>query len=255
MRLAGKVAVITGAGRGIGGAIARGMAKEGADVCLVSRTESELAKQVAWIEAHCDVKAQSVQADVSVPSDVEHMVSAVTSTLGNVDILVNCAGISMAAPSESLSEDNWRKCLSINLDGTFFCCQQIGRNMIARGTGGKIINITSIVSHAAIPERAAYAASKGAVKQLTQNLAVEWAKYNIQVNSISPGFIITEIVRDYIERGIHKPEKMIARIPSGRMGEVEDLVGPAVFLASSDSDYVTGTTLIVDGGWLANGYV
>lgn len=126
--------------------------------------------------------------------------------------------------------------------------------MIASGQGGKVINITSIVSHAAIPERAAYAASKGGVKQLTQNLAVEWGKYGIQVNNISPGFIITEIVRDYIAKGVHKPEKMIARIPAGRMGEVDDIVGPAIFLASSESDYVTGTTLIVDGGWLANGY-
>lgn len=111
------------------------------------------------------------------------------------------------------------------------------------------------MSHAAIPQRAAYAASKGGVKQLTQNFALEWAPYNIQVNSISPGFIVTEIVRDFIAKGIHKPEKMIARIPAGRMGEVEDIAGPAVFLASSDSDYVTGTTLIVDGGFLTNGYV
>lgn len=127
--------------------------------------------------------------------------------------------------------------------------------MIERGEGGKIINITSIVAHAAIPERAAYAASKGGVMQLTQNLAVEWAKHNIQVNAISPGFIRTEIVQDLINKGIHQPEKMIARIPAGRLGEVDDLAGPAVFLASSDSDYVTGVILKADGGWLANGYV
>lgn len=127
--------------------------------------------------------------------------------------------------------------------------------MIERGGGGKIVNITSIVAHAAIPQRAAYAASKGGVMQLTQNLAVEWAPHNIQVNAISPGFIRTEIVQELIAKGIHKPHLMEARIPAGRMGEVEDRVGPAVFLSSSMSDYVTGIILKADGGWLANGYI
>ncbi|GMA64374.1 glucose 1-dehydrogenase [Alicyclobacillus fastidiosus] len=255
MRLKNKVALVTGGGRGIGAAIARRMAVEGADVCIVSRTESELAKQADWVLANTSAKVLTVTADVSRPEDVEHSVEEAISRFGKIDILVNCAGISLAYASTDLPFDKWKNCLNINLDGTFLYCQQVGRHMINRGEGGKIINITSIVSHAAIPERAAYAASKGGVKQLTQNLALEWAPYNIQVNSISPGFILTEIVRDYVKRGIHNTEKMVARIPAGRMGEVDDIAGPAVFLASTDADYVTGTTLIVDGGFLTNGYV
>ena len=161
----------------------------------------------------------------------------------------------MVSPSTGLSLERWHQGLRTNLDGTFLYCREVGRHMIERGMGGKIINITSIVAHAAIPERAAYAASKGGVKQLTQNLAVEWAKHGIQVNAITPGYIMTDLFRDLVERGVHNPEKVIARIPAGRMGEGADIAGPAVWLASSDSDYVTGTTVIVDGGVLANGYV
>ncbi|WP_246066900.1 SDR family NAD(P)-dependent oxidoreductase [Paenibacillus koleovorans] len=255
MRLKGKIALVTGSGRGIGGAMARGFAAEGADVVLVSRTLEQLQVQERWIREHTSSSAISVAADVGSEDDVRRMVELALQTYGKIDILANCAGITMVSPSESLSLDNWHKCLRINLDGTFLCCRQVGAHMIEAGRGGKIINITSIVAHAAIPERAAYAASKGGVMQLTQNLAVEWAEHGIQVNAISPGFIRTEIVQDLIARGVHKPERMVARIPAGRLGEVDDLVGPAVFLASSDSDYVTGTILKVDGGWLANGYV
>ncbi|WP_062306717.1 SDR family NAD(P)-dependent oxidoreductase [Alicyclobacillus sendaiensis] len=255
MRLNNKVALVTGGGRGIGAAIARRFAQEGADVCLVSRTQAELEAQAEWITAHTGRRALPVVCDVSNPADAWRAVATAEERWGRIDILVNAAGISVAAPSADLSFDRWKACLNVNLDGTFLFCQAVGRGMIARGQGGKIINITSIVAHAGIPERATYAASKGGVRQLTQALAVEWAKHNIQVNAISPGFIMTEIVRDYIERGIHKPEKLVARIPAGRMGQPEDIAGPAVFLASNDSDYVTGTILIADGGFLANGYV
>ncbi|GMA57259.1 NAD(P)-dependent dehydrogenase (short-subunit alcohol dehydrogenase family) [Alicyclobacillus sacchari] len=255
MRLQDKVALVTGGGRGIGAAIARRMASEGAKVCLVSRTQAELQAQAAWIREHTEADVLVAVGDVGNPEDVERTVREAVAHFGHIDILVNCAGISIAHASVDLPFERWKQCLNVNLDGTFLYCQAVGKRMIERGQGGKIINITSLVAHAAIPERAAYAASKGGVKQLTQNLALEWAKYNIQVNTISPGFIMTEIVRDYIARGVHKPEKMVARIPAGRMGEVDDIAGPAVFLASSDSNYMTGTTLLVDGGFLANGYV
>jgi NAD(P)-dependent dehydrogenase (short-subunit alcohol dehydrogenase family) len=255
MRLTGKVAVVTGGGRGIGAAIARGYAREGASVVLVSRTRIQLEEQAERIRSITSTSPLFVQADVSNAHDVQQMVDTVVNTHHKIDILVNCAGITMVAPSESLALEDWHRCLQINLDGPFLCCQKVGTQMIQQKQGGKIINITSIVAHAAIPERAAYAASKGGVMQLTQNLAVEWAKYGIQVNAISPGFIRTEIVQDLISKGIHKPDKMVARIPAGRLGEVDDLVGPAIFLASSDSDYVTGVVLKVDGGWLANGYI
>jgi NAD(P)-dependent dehydrogenase (short-subunit alcohol dehydrogenase family) len=259
MRLFNKVALVTGAGRGIGAAIAQKMAAEGARLVLVSRTLEQLESQRQRIIDAGGPPAQAMAVDVSQHAAVTAMIEAVLERWGRIDVLVNAAGNSVAGPSETLALDDWRRCLATNLDGTFFCCQAVGAHMIARAksgdAGGKIINITSLVAHAAIPERAAYAASKGGVKQLSQNLAVEWAPYGIQVNTISPGFILTEIVRDYIARGIHQPERMVARIPAGRMGEVEDVAGPAVFLASSESDYVTGTTLIVDGGWMANGYV
>ena len=255
MRLHGKVALVTGAGRGIGAAIARKMAQEGARVILVSRSLDQLLEQKRAIEAAGHPPAVAVMADVSQLPSVREMVETAVARTGGIDILVNAAGISVAGASETLALEDWHRCLATNLDGTFFCCQTVGAHMIARGKGGKIINITSLVAHAAIPERAAYAASKGGVKQLSQNLAVEWARHGIQVNTISPGFILTEIVRDYIARGIHRPERLTARIPAGRMGEVEDVAGPAVFLASDESNYVTGTTLMVDGGWMANGYI
>ena len=255
MRLKGKIALVTGAGRGIGGAIARGFAREGADVALVSRTAVQLQAQTDWISANTSSRALVLEADVADPEQAQRAVEQTLEAFGRIDVLVNAAGITMVAPSESLAYEDWQKCLRINLDGTFHFCQQVGRDMIRRGEGGSIINITSVVAHAGIPQRAAYAASKGGVMQLTQNLAVEWARHRIRVNAISPGFIRTEIVEELIRRGVHRPEKLEARIPLGRMGTPDDLVGPAVFLASDESAYITGVVLKVDGGWLANGYV
>lgn len=253
MLLEKKVAVVTGAGRGIGGAIARGYAKEGAAVVLVSRTAGQLQEQAELIRGRYGVPVLTVPCDVSREDEVQAMVEKALAEFGRIDILANCAGITMVAPSEELTLENWHKCLNINLDGTFLCSKHVGAHMIGRGGGGKIVNITSIVAHAAIPQRAAYAASKGGVMQLTQNLAVEWAKHNIQVNAISPGFIRTEASQALIDKGIHKPELMEVRIPAGRMGEVDDMIGPAVFLSSAMSDYVTGIILKADGGYLASG--
>ncbi|WP_199616046.1 SDR family NAD(P)-dependent oxidoreductase [Paenibacillus alkalitolerans] len=255
MLLQGKVAIVTGAGRGIGAAIARGYAREGASVVLASRTMEQIEEQAERIRAEYGASVLPVACDVKEEAQVEELVRKTVEAFGSIDILANCAGITMVSPSEELTLENWHKCLSINLDGTFLCCKHAGKQMIAQGQGGKIVNITSIVAHAAIPQRAAYAASKGGVMQLTQNLAVEWAKHNIQVNAISPGFIRTEIVQALIEKGVHKPAVLEARIPAGRMGETEDMIGPALFLSSSMSDYVTGTIIKADGGWLANGYV
>lgn len=252
--VSGKVAIVTGAGRGIGAAIARGLAKEGAHVVLVSRTRSQLEEQVLQITEH-GVRALAAEADVAVEADVKRVVQETVDNFGTVDILVNAAGISMVAQSDELSLENWDKCLDINLTGTFLMCREVGRVMIAQGRGGKIVNITSLVAHTGIQQRAAYAASKGGVKQLTQTLAAEWGRYKINVNNISPGYIITEMVQKLIDKGIHQPEKMARRTPLGRMGQPEDLVGPAIFLCSPLSDFVTGHTLVVDGGWLANGHL
>lgn len=254
MKLHGKTALITGGARGIGGAIARRYAEEGAAVIIADLNEKDIEFQLSRIRSE-GCTAEAVTGNVSIENDVKRMCTEALSITGKIDILLNAAGITMVSPSEKLSLDNWNKCMNINSTGTFLMCREAGNAMINEGTGGKIINITSVTAHAGIPERAAYAASKGSVKQLTQVLAVEWAKHNIQVNAISPGFIMTEIVRGLIEKGVHNPKKLEARIPAGRMGLPEDIAGPAVFLASPDSDYVTGTVLIVDGGWMANGYL
>jgi len=254
MRLQGKTALITGGARGIGGAIARSYAKEGAVVIIADLNEENIESQLSRIRSEGG-KTFAVTGDVSIESDVKRLCTEAFCFTDKIDILLNAAGITMVSPSEKLSLDNWNKCMNINSTGTFLMCREVGSAMINARTGGKIINITSVTAHAGIPERAAYAASKGSVKQLTQVLAVEWAKHNIQVNAISPGFIMTEIVRDLIEKGVHNPNKLEARIPAGRMGLPEDIAGPALFLASSDSDYVTGIVLVVDGGWMANGYL
>ncbi|HHT36401.1 MAG: glucose 1-dehydrogenase [Candidatus Wallacebacter cryptica] len=252
--LKGKTAVVTGAGRGIGGAIARGLGQEGANVVLVSRTREQLEEQAEIIEGY-GVETLIVPADVASEADVKKVVDEAVKRFGSVDILVNAAGITMVSKSEELSLENWFKCININLTGTFLMCREVGRVMIEQGKGGKIVNITSLVAHTGIQQRAAYSSSKGGVMQLTQALAAEWGRYNIQVNNISPGYIITEMVQELIDRGVHNPDLMAKRTPAGRMGQVDDLVGPAVFLCSSMSDFVTGHTLIVDGGWLSNGHL
>lgn len=252
--LTGKVAIVTGAGRGIGAAIAKGLAREGAHIVLVSRTRAQLEEQAGLI-AEYGVEALIAEADVASEADVKRVVQETVGRFGAVDILVNAAGISMVSQSEALTLENWNRCLDINLTGTFLMCRAAGKVMIEQGRGGKIVNITSLVAHTGIQQRAAYAASKGGVKQLTETLAAEWGRYKINVNNISPGYIITEMVQKLIEKGIHQPDKMARRTPLGRMGEPEDLVGPAIFLCSPMSDFVTGHTLVVDGGWLANGHL
>lgn len=252
--LTNKTAIVTGSGRGIGAAIARGMAKEGANIVLVSRTKEQLLEQAEEINSY-GVQTLVVEADVASEADVANVCEQASNRFGQIDILVNAAGITMVSKSEELSAENWHKCIEINLTGTFYMCRAVGDHMIKQNNGGKMINITSITAHAGIPQRAAYSASKGGVMQLTQSLAVEWGRYDIQVNNISPGYIITEMVERLIKQGIHNPRQMAKRTPAKRMGQPEDIVGPAVFLASSLSDFVTGQTLIVDGGWLANGHL
>jgi len=254
MKLKGKVAIVTGGSQGIGGAIATRFAREGANLVIAARTLEVLERKKSELE-EIGVEVLAVSADVSNEDDVKLIVSRTIERFGKVDILVNAAGISMAVPSEELSLENWNKCMNINSTGTFLMCREVAKEMIKANSGGKIINITSIVAHAGIPKRAAYAASKGAVRQLTETLALEWGKYNIQVNAISPGYVKTEMFMKLAKQGIHNIEALEERIPAGRMATPDDMAGPAVFLASSDSDYVTGVIMKVDGGWLVNGHL
>ena len=252
-RLAGRVAMVTGAGRGIGRGIALGYAHEGADLVLLSRTEAELA-QVAMEARAAGVEALVATADVRDDAAVRAAVDAAVMQFGRVDVLVNAAGIPMVSPTTELPLESWQRAIDINLTGTFLCCQAVGRVMIAQERGA-IINIGSIHSFQGIPMRAAYAASKGGVLQFTRSLAVEWAPLGVRVNMIAPGWIRTPLQDDLVAQGKLDRTPIIARTPARRIGEVSDLVGPAVFLASDESAFVIGEMLVVDGGWGVYGFV
>lgn len=248
MSLRGKVAIVTGASRGLGRAMALGLAEAGADVAVVSRTPADLEEVAAEIR-ELGRACLPVQADVSIRADVERMVKRAMERFARMDILVNNAGTIYRGASEDYPEEEWDRVIHVNLKGAFLCAQAVAQVMIQQG-GGKIINTASVMStigRATIP---AYAASKGGITQLTKTLAVEWAKYNIHVNAIGPGFFrtdLTQALRDDPQRSA----QISSRIPVGRWGVPEDLKGAVVFLASDASEYITGHVLYVDGGFLA----
>jgi NAD(P)-dependent dehydrogenase (short-subunit alcohol dehydrogenase family) len=252
MRLAGRVAIVTGAGRGIGHGVALGLAREGADLVLVSRTAPELEALAAEIEG-LGRSAIVALADVREPQAVQAAVDAAVERFGQVDVLVNSAGIPMVSPTTELSLEDWHRAIDINLTGTFLFCQAAGKVMLKQQRGS-IINIGSIHSFQGIPMRAAYAASKGGVLQFTRSLAMEWAPHGVRVNCISPGWIRTPLQDQLVAAGKLDRAPIVARTPIRRMGEVEDLVGPVVFLASDESSFVVGEQMVVDGGWGVYGY-
>jgi len=254
MKLLGKVAIVTGASRGIGEAIAMEFAKEGANVSLVVDKDIEGALKVADKIRSLGRGGLVIKADVSKRNEVESMVEKTLEKFRKIDILVNNAGVSQASPSIELSEDEWSRVIGINLSGVFYCCQAVGKVMIKQG-GGKIINIASICGEVAFPMRAAYCSSKAAVIMLTKVLAIEWAKYGIQVNAIAPGYVETSLVLNLVSKGILDLEALKRRIPMGRLAKPEEIAKVASFLASDDCSYMTGATIIVDGGWTAYGYI
>jgi len=253
MKLKNKVAVITGASKGIGKAIALAYAAEGAAVVLASRS-LDLLEAAAEEIRRAGGDALALPLDVRKAESIDAVVEKTVARYGRLDILVNNAGVSMGHTSEDLPEEDWRNALETDLFGVFFGCQAAARVMIPQG-GGCIINITSIYGEAAAPRRAAYCASKAAGNMLTKVLAIEWADRHIRVNAIAPGYTRTELVQDVIEKGAISMDAIVRRTPQGRIGEVDDIAGLAVYLASDASSFMTGSVVNIDGGWLAYGYL
>jgi NAD(P)-dependent dehydrogenase (short-subunit alcohol dehydrogenase family) len=249
-RLAGKVAIITGAGRGIGRGIAVGFAREGARVVLSGRTESQLREVADEIGDNALVMTGDVRDPDSVRALTEHTVEH----FGKLDVLVNNAGITAVRPTEDLPLEEWQRIIDTNLTGPFLCAQAAGRVMLPQGNGS-IINIASLTSKVGLPMRAAYGASKGGIMALTQSLAVEWGPRGLRVNAIAPGYIRTALQDDLVRRGLFPSDRIVARTPARRMGTPEDVASAAVFLASDEANWVNGETFVVDGGWLANGWI
>ena len=243
-RLAGKVAVITGASTGIGAGIARLFLDQGASVALLSRRADRLQQTVDALGSPSAILA--IPGDVSVRVDAERLIDAAVARFGAIDILVSNAGIHRIRPFLSVPLDEWREIMTINVEGTFNICQVAARAMVARGRGGAIVVIASTNSFVAEPDMAAYNASKGALPLLVQSMAIELAAHGIRVNAIAPGTIASEMTRPMIESGHN-----FGAIPLGRVGTAEEVAWPALFLASAEASYITGATLIVDGGQLA----
>jgi NAD(P)-dependent dehydrogenase (short-subunit alcohol dehydrogenase family) len=247
--LAGRVVIVTGGAGGLGSAMARGVAAAGGAVAVADR-DGPRAAAVADAVRGAGGKSCAVTVEVTDPVGVERMVEEVTAVLGPIDGLVNAAGITHRAPAVEFPLPDWERILAVNLTGTFLCCQAVGRGMLARRRG-RIVNIASIAGHIGLPGTVAYSASKGGVVMVTRALAVEWASANVQVNAIAPSWFATDM-GNVIEREPAYQERVMRRVPVGRMGKPDELVGATVFLLSDAAAMITGHVLAVDGGVLAS---
>jgi glucose 1-dehydrogenase len=248
MRLKNRVAIVTGAGRGIGAAVAKGLAAEGAAVIVNYSRSAAQAEDVAREIRTAGGRAEPVQADVSDLASHDHLISTALDRFGRLDILVNNAGIEFREPFLEAKAENWDLTFGVNLKGAYFLSQHAARSMLRTG-GGKILNISSIHDDVPIRNLSIYSITKGGMKMLTKSLAYELAEHHINVNSLSPGAILTDINREAFSNDAYRA-RVIEKIPWRRIGDPGDLVGAAVFLCSAESDYVTGATLYVDGGIL-----
>jgi 2-deoxy-D-gluconate 3-dehydrogenase len=248
--LHGKVAIVTGGNGGIGLGIARGLAQAGANIVVAGRNTEKSSRAVAELEK-LGCRAVGVRVDVADHEQVMRMVDESVGALGGVDILIANAGTAVRKPPQEYLLAEWQQVLTTNLTGVFDCCQAVYPQMKRRG-GGKIVTIGSMTSIFGFDVNAPYAASKGGVVQLTKSLAAAWARDNIQVNCILPGWIDTELTRGARQRLPQLHDAVVARTPAKRWGDPHDLAGAAVFLCSGASDFVTGTALPVDGGFAAS---
>ena len=247
-RLDDKVSIVTGASRGIGLAMAEGLAGAGSNLVIVGRRLEALQSIVERIANESGRHVIPVQADVGNFDDIGRIVEQTMAQFGRIDVLVNNAGINVRRPAEEYTEADWDTVTDVNLKGTFFLTQACGKVMIQQHAG-KIINNLSLASAIGLPTITAYAASKGGLMQITKLLAVEWARHNIQVNGIAPGFIRTALTEPM--RADMRNRWVLNRTPANRWGEPEDLVGLTIYLASEASNFVTGEVIFVDGGCMA----
>ena len=247
LSLKGKVAVVTGASSGLGVTFAEALVEAGADVEIAARRKEKLIEVAEKLEKlHAEVRP--FQCDVSKQDEVQALIDDVVKHLGRLDIIVNNAGVAAMSPATDISLEDWNRVVSVNLTGAFLCARTAAKEMIERG-GGKVINIASIYGAVGdVFPASPYYATKGAVINLTRDLAVEWAPFKINVNAIAPGFFPSEMT-EMIFREPRYLEYIIKQTPLGRTGHPDDLKGALVFLASPASDYVTGQTIFVDGGW------
>lgn len=250
-RLTGKVAAVTGGDQGIGRAIAERLAQEGADVAICYRKNKKGADEVVAGITATKRRAAAFQADVGIVADGQRFIAEAVAALGKLDILINNAGLEKRDDFWDVTEEDFDAVLNVNLKGMFFVTQAVVRHFRQMGRPGKIINISSVHEELPFPHFASYCASKGGIKMLTRNLAIELAPNQITINSIAPGAIETPINTKLLNDPV-KLKELLENIPLGRLGKPEDVAGIASFLASSDSDYVTGTTFFVDGGLLWN---
>lgn len=248
--LSGKTAVVIGGTSGIGRAIALGMADAGADVVSSSRRAEQVDATAAEVEAK-GRRTIRVTSDVSDRASLENLLSECVTAFGKVDILVNSAGRTKREPTLDLDDETWNAILETNLTGTLRSCQVFGRHMIANGYG-RIINIASLSTFVSLYEVAAYSASKAAVASLTKSLAIEWAKLGVNVNAIAPGVFRTALNEKLLDESA-RGQEFLTRTPMGRFGNVEELAGAAIFLASDAASFVAGEVMVVDGGFLASG--
>ena len=250
--LSGRVAIVTGGGSGIGVQLAEALAELGADLVLCARRPERCEEVAERLTAEHGVRALGLRCNVGDPEEVDELVRRTVAELGRIDIVVNNAGTSWGAPALEMPLDGWQKVLSVNLTGVFLVSQAAGRVMVEQG-GGKIVNVASAAAFVGerpeLMDAVGYTASKGGVVAFTRDLAVKWARYGITVNALAPGWFPTEMAEKVLERG---GDGLLDGIPLGRFGGADDLKGAIALLASRAGDFITGTTIHVDGGQTAN---
>ncbi len=242
--LTGKVCIVTGAGRGIGRGMAEGLARHGATVVLSGRTRSTLEETAAAIGE----QAIAITADVAREADVLALRDAVLKRCGRIDVLVNNAGVNAIFKGiERTTLTEWQAIIDVNLTGVFLCCKHLG-GAIADGAGGSVINVSSVAGHGGLLRSTPYCASKGGVEMFTKALALDWARREVRVNTLAPGWVDTDLTHGLLEHDVHG-KRLLDRTPLGRFATPRDMAGGVVFLASDASAFMTGQSLVIDGGW------